>query len=162
LNVLRTGDNELVPLDYGDLLEKILRVIRHQNPFNISSDRNRLLIDIDAVASQVACLQMDNPLGASANSARVATVNFSPGAKERFPSQIMEIRDCLKQQLESALERQGQNLAVEQFLTSLIADLQTFKGETPKLDFTYPFGKYPGLQKQRVEMRHSASYIVPC
>lgn len=151
MNVLRPGDNELVPLDYSDLLEKILRVCRNQNPFTISGDRSRLLIDIDAVASQMASLQVDNPLEASANSARTATVNFSPGFGERFPSQVHQIRDCLKQLLEAALSQLQPPASTEQFVASLVTDLQTFRGDTPKLDFTYPFEQYSGLQKQRVE-----------
>lgn len=160
MNILEEGGNELVSVDYGDLLEQILRVLRNQqtqNPFTISSDRNRLLIDIDAVASQVASLQVDNPLGASANSVRTATVNFSPGSKERFPGQIREIRDCLQQHLESALSQLSQSNSIEEFVASLVTDLQTFRGNTPKLDFTYPFGQYKGLQKQRLSFRGNSS-----
>lgn len=157
VNVLRPGGNELVSVDYGDLLEKISRVLRHQNPFSISSDRHRLLIDIDAIATQVASLQVDNPLGASANSARAATVNFSPGLGERFPTQVHQIRDCLNQLLESALSQLQPRASIEQFVASLLTDLQSFSGNTPKLDFTYPFSQYPGLQKQRVETRHGTS-----
>ena len=156
MNVLRPGDNELVPLDYSDLLEKILRVLRHQNPFSISGSRSRLLIDIDAVASQVASLQVENPLEASANSTRAATVNFSPGFGERFPTQVHQIRDWLKQLLSTLSQVQPPG-AIEQFVANLVTDLQTFQGNTPKLDFTYPFGQYPGLQKQRVETHYRSA-----
>jgi hypothetical protein len=157
VNVLKPGDNELVPLDYSDLLEKILRVLRHHNPFSRSSEHNRLLIDIDAVATQVASLQVDNPLEASANNARAATVNFSPGFGDRFPTQVRQIRDCLKQLLETALSQVEPSGSIEEFVATLVTDLQSFRGKTPKLDFTYPFNQHSGLRKQRVETQHSSS-----
>jgi hypothetical protein len=46
-------DSDLVPVDCGDLLDKILEFLPGKNPFNISGDRRRLLIDIDAVSKSV-------------------------------------------------------------------------------------------------------------
>ncbi len=149
MNVLRPGDNELVPVDYSDLLEKILRVLQTQNPFSISDNRDRLIIDIDAVATQVASLQVQNPLGASANSAVAASVNFSPSFRERFPNHIQQIRERLKALLQSAV---GNNTSTTDYINSLVTDLESFKGKPPKLDFTYPFGEYSGLQKQRLTL----------
>ncbi len=164
VNVLRLSSNELVPLDYSDLLEKISTALQQQNPFRISSDtgsqqnrRYQLIIDIDTIASQVAAMLVDSPLEGSANSARAATVNFSPGFRERFPAQIHLIKENVKQLLVSTISQIQPQTSVEQFVADLIADLQTFRGETPKLDFTYPFGKYSNLQKQRVKISHSAS-----
>ncbi|MGI2908782.1 hypothetical protein [Tolypothrix sp. VBCCA 56010] len=89
-------------------------------PFIISDDSIALRIDIDSIAAQVATsLQVENPLGVSANSAKAATVNFSPGFKENFPSQIQQIRDCLKQILESALK---DSTSIEQFVGNLVTD----------------------------------------
>ncbi len=68
-NFIRSGDNELVYVDYGDLLDKIAEVLS-QNVFSISEEKKRLRINIDAVASHVANLGVDNPLGAAANSAK--------------------------------------------------------------------------------------------
>jgi len=51
VNILRLDDSDLVPVDYGDLLDKILEVLQGKNPFSVSGDRRRLLIDIDAVAA---------------------------------------------------------------------------------------------------------------
>ena len=149
MNSIQLGSNELVCVDYSDLLEKILRVLqnhKNQKLFKTSNDGKRLRIDIDAIASLVASLQVDNPLGSSANSVRCATVNFSPGSKERFPNQIREIRDCIKQLLESGL---GDSSSIE-FVASLVTDLQDFKGGKADLDFTYDFKGHQGLQKQRL------------
>jgi hypothetical protein len=53
VNILRLGDEDLVPVDYGDLLDKILEVLQGNNPFKISDDRHRLIVDIDAIAADV-------------------------------------------------------------------------------------------------------------
>ena len=64
VNSLRLDNSDLVTVDYGDLLEKILEVVQENNPFSISGDRKRLLIDIDTLANQVAtCKEVQNPLG---------------------------------------------------------------------------------------------------
>ncbi|MEG4066143.1 hypothetical protein QUA42_02110 [Microcoleus sp. Pol11C2] len=34
MNILRLDDSDLLPVDYGDLLDKILEVLQTQNPFN--------------------------------------------------------------------------------------------------------------------------------
>ena len=158
MNILKQGDKELVSVDYSDLLEKIFTILRHQqtkNPFSISSDRCRLLIDIDTIATQVASESVQNPLGSSDRSARTATVNFSRGFKESFPSQVRDLRDCLRQRLESLL---GQNTSVEEFAASLVIDLQTFSGSVKGLGFTYDFGKqHKNLQKQKLSLDSDGS-----
>lgn len=157
MNIIRIGDNELVPLDYSDLLQKILTVLKNQqtkNPFAISQTADWLNIDIDEIAFQVAKLQIDNPLGSYSSNARSATVNFSPAYKELFSSQVQQIRDCLKQHIESSLAEQP-NTSLEEYITSLITDLSTFHGQANKIGFTYNFDKYSGLQKQRLSLRHN-------
>ena len=39
MNILRLGDEELIPVDYGDLLDKILKVLQGNNPFSVSGDK---------------------------------------------------------------------------------------------------------------------------
>jgi hypothetical protein len=148
VNSIQPGNDDLIYVDSTDLLSKILHCLRGKKVFKISDDSDRLRIDIDSIAAQVATsLQVENPLGVSATSAKAATVNFSPGFKENFPSQIQQIRDCLKQILESAL---GDSASIEQFVGNLVTDLQNFKGDKADLDFTYPFLPHQGLQKQRL------------
>lgn len=156
MNTLKTGDSDLVAVDCGDLLGKILEVLGNQqtqNPFQISSNPDRLLVDIDSIAEQVAGLQVENPLGASERSVRTATVNFTPGFKERFRGQITQIRNTLKALLEEAVKKHDRELSIETFVAGLITDLQEFKGQNAQLNFTYPFGKYTGLQKQRLSLQ---------
>ena len=150
MNNIVEGGNELISVDDSDLLSKILRVLQHQNPFSISSDR--LLIDIDSLASQVTCLQVDNPLGASEHLARSATVNFSPGFKQGFPTQIQEIRDCLKARLESL-----DQLNIEQYVSSLVTPLENFSGTANRLGFTYDFDRREqGLQQQKLSLERNS------
>lgn len=160
MNTLEEGGNGLVSLDYSDLLTSILTIIKNQqtqNPFTISSDRKRLIVDIDNIASQVALKQIENPLGTSASSARSATVNFSQGSKSSFISQIQQIRDGLRQHLESALKQLNPSISLEQYVADLATDLTAFQGNTSGLGFTYPFGQYQGLQKQRLSLQKDKS-----
>ncbi len=39
VNILGLGDEELIPVDYGDLLDKILEVLQENNPFSLSGDK---------------------------------------------------------------------------------------------------------------------------
>ncbi|MCC3436570.1 MULTISPECIES: hypothetical protein [unclassified Microcoleus] len=160
MNTLRTTGGDLVAVDCGDLLDKILAILEKpetQNPFKIHGNCDRLIIDIDSIAEAVAGLGVENPLGASERGARTATVNFTPGFKERFPNQITKIKNSLKTRLESAINQQNPQLAIEQFVANLITDLEKFKNNYANLDFSYPFGKYSGLQKQRLSITKNPS-----
>ncbi len=153
----RERDNDLVVVDYGDLLENILRVIRNQNPFKLANAGKQLLIDIDGAAAEVASRQVQNPLGASEQRARTATINFSSEFREKFPAKVREIRDCLRQLLESAL---GQDSSIEQFVNSLVTDLQIFNKTETRLGFNYNFDKrYQELQKQKLSVDSNNSIL---
>jgi len=156
VNTLEEGGNGLVRLDYSDLLTNVLTVIKNQqskNPFSLSSERSRLLIDIDEIAFQVALKHIENPLGASASSAKSATINFSKGSRDSFINQVQQLRDGLRQRLEYALEQLHPSLSIEEYVASLVADLTSFQGDTKSLGFTYTFGQYKGLQKQRLSLQ---------
>ncbi|AOY82263.1 hypothetical protein BJP36_22505 [Moorena producens JHB] len=161
VNVLRPDDNDLVKTDYSDLLNKILKVLRSEqteNPFRLASDRKQLVMDIDSIATQVAALSVHNPLGGSAHYARSATVNFTPGFSDNFPDQVWKIRTRLQELLESVLLELPDNRSIDQFVSNLVTSLTDFQGKTPKLDFTYPFGNYPGLRKQRLSVNKTADH----
>lgn len=156
MNILRLDDSDLVTVDYGDLLDKILEVVQGKNPFSVSGDRQRLLIDIDTLANQVAtCKEVETILGDSEIKADSATINFLPEVEVRFRSQVREIQACLRQQLESAL---GNSIAIEKFAASLTSPLESFKGKGSELGFKYDFGKcYDSLQKQKLSLECLAS-----
>jgi hypothetical protein len=151
VNILRLDDSDLVTVDYGDLLEKILEVLQGKNPFSVSGDRKRLLIDIDMVADEVAsCEQVQNPVGDSEIQADSATVNFLPEVEVRFRGQVREIQACLRQKLEYVL---GKSITIEKFAASLSSPLESFKGKGSELGFKYDFGKcHDSLQKQKLSL----------
>ncbi len=151
MNILQQGDGDLVPVNYSDLLEKILKALRSENPFRISGDRCRLLIDIDKIAASLATsAQVQNPLESS-QGVRSASVNFSRGFREVFPGKVREIRECLRENLESALGEIG---SIQELVASLITRaLQSFPGNRGQLGFAYDFNKrYDNLVKQKLSL----------
>ncbi|GGA48776.1 hypothetical protein [Okeania sp. KiyG1] len=142
-NELREGDN-LVPVNYDSLLEQILKKLSEQNLFKISSDRRRLLINIDEVAASIATTNIQNPLSTT-KGVRVASVNFVN--REKFLTQIQEIKDYLITNLEST-EGIGD---IASFVDSLIVNLTDFQGRASKLGLAYPFDEqYTKLEKQEL------------
>ncbi|MGD1714836.1 hypothetical protein [Dapis sp. BLCC M172] len=143
VNELREGDN-LISVNYDSLLEKILKKLPEQNLFKISTDRRRLLINIDEVAASIATTNIQNPLSTT-KGVRVASINFVD--RERFLAQIREIKDYLITNLEST-EGIGD---IASFVDSLIVNLTDFQGTGKKLGLSYPFDeKYTDLQKQEL------------
>ncbi|MEG4118502.1 hypothetical protein QUA43_13635 [Microcoleus sp. N9_B4] len=152
MNILRLDDSDLVPVDYGDLLDKILEVLQGKNPFSVSEDNRRLLIDIDTIAADVSNKQVRQPLGSGERQAHSATVNLPPEIEERFGSQVRQIQQCLRQQLEFKLP---QNTSIERFVASLISPLDSpsFLGSGQELGFKYDFGtRHPSLEKERLTL----------
>ncbi|MEG4242731.1 hypothetical protein QUA46_01470 [Microcoleus sp. MON2_D6] len=158
MNILRLDDSDLVPVDYGDLLDKILEVLQSKNPFNISDDRRRLLIDIDAIAADVAKMQVLTPLGSYERQADAATVNFPPEVEEIFGDRVRQIKECLRQHLASKLL--PQNTSIEKFVASLITplDSSSFQGDGKKLGLKYDFGtRHTSLEKEKLTLERRAS-----
>lgn len=157
MNVLRQGGDDLVQLDYSDLLTKILELLRNpeNNPFKISGDRQQLLIDIDDKANQVASSPPNSPL--LGTFAKAATVNFTSGFRDIFPDKSREIKSSLKELLDTALAQMQPRVTADQYLPDLITDLSNFKVKATanRLGFNYSFGEYPGLQKQRLTFQRS-------
>lgn len=156
MNILRLGDDDLVPVDYGDLLDKILETLQTKNPFNVSEDRRRLLIDIDTIAADVAQKEVRKPLGSFERQAHSATVNFPAEVEDNFGSQVMQIRECLRQQLSTKLPP---NTSVESFVANLISPLDSpsFRGSGQELGFKYDFGTRHPLEKDKLTLQSLGS-----
>jgi hypothetical protein len=153
VNILKLDDSDLVPVDYGDLLAKILEVLQVKNPFSVSGDRRRLLIDIDAVAAQISSINVRHPLGGFERLAHSATVNFTPELETQFSSQIRQIRQYLRQHIASLV---GGNDAIADFVGSLIEPLESryFQGNGTDLGFKYDFAKSsPTLAKKKLTLQ---------
>lgn len=153
MNILRLDDSDLVPVDYGDLLDKILEVLQGRNPFSVSGDSRRLIIDIDTIAADIAKIEVRQPLGSFERFVDVATVNFPPEVEEHFSDRIKQIKECLRQHLESKLP---QNASLDKFVTSLITPLNSasFRGNGQELGFKYDFSKrYTSLEKEKLTLQ---------
>ncbi|MGK7954058.1 MAG: hypothetical protein AB4063_02130, partial [Crocosphaera sp.] len=142
-NELREGDN-LEPVNYQSLLEQILKKLPEKNLFKISTDSQILEINIDDIATSVAKAKIENPIS-DTRFVRSATINFAN--EKKFGEKIGEIKDCLQENLNSAL--QEKNLV--NFIEGLTTNLESFQGEANKLGLSYPFNKpYRGLQTQEL------------
>jgi len=154
VNILRLGNDELVPVDYGDLLDKILEVLHtNKNPFIVWDNSSQLIIDIDAIAADVSQKEVRKPLGSSEPQADSATVNFPPEVEDHFGSKVRQIRECLRQKLESKLPAKT---SIERFVASLISPLDSpsFRGSGQELGFKYDFGKrYTPLEKEKLTLQ---------
>lgn len=149
MNVLEQGSDDLVPVDYSDILQKILGAIREENLFIISSNGEQLIVDLDEIAAQIAIAKIPNPI-TSSQRVRSATVNFSPSFKPKFPGLIRDIRDQLKQNLSDCVNANGFE-SIEQFVKSYIEILE--RGESPKLSLLYNFPTAASVQKSGLETR---------
>ncbi|MBR8827012.1 MAG: hypothetical protein DSM107014_03740 [Gomphosphaeria aponina SAG 52.96 = DSM 107014] len=151
VNRIVPGNNNLVFVDYGDLLQHIWRAIRDEELFKVSGDRLRLNIDLDKIATKVVNASPQTPVLEPEYHARMATVNFTQEFRERFPGKIRELRDCLKKKLENYLL--GENLPIANLLDTLITDLTDYQNREAKLDFSYPFPSHCKLVKQRLSLQ---------
>ncbi len=103
VNEFRESDSSLAPVNYSSFLQQILRKLPDYPLFKLSSDRQRLIIQIDPLAKALATTPgVENPL-TSAQGVRTATINFAPGFSEQFHSKIQQIRSLLQQQLAGAI-----------------------------------------------------------
>ncbi|MDB9373765.1 hypothetical protein [Nodularia sphaerocarpa] len=150
-----TTNPDLANVDYTDLLTKILQALKNEQIFEIRNQNKWLLIDINKIASQIAALQVDSPLG-NAKSVKTATLNFTSGSQEKFPEQIREITACIQ----NSLTKISQNTdSPDRFalIKQLITDLQKFRVKSDKFDLTYNFPKSENLQKQRLTLKKDDS-----
>jgi len=103
VNDLTQSSNNLAPVNYSSFLQQILRKLPDYPLFQLSSDRQRLVIQIDPLAKALATIPgVDNPLS-STQGVRTATVNFARGFSEQFPGKIQQIRSLLQEQLAGAI-----------------------------------------------------------
>lgn len=146
-NTLREGSGDLPPVEYTQLLQQIASIIRQQNPFQLSSDRQRLIINIDNLANSLASnTNLSDPL-ASPGGVHTATINFTPSCREKFPDLIRQIRDLLKQHL---AEIAGGEANIPALVQSLIIDELTSLTGAGQLNLGYNFRKSNNLQRQKL------------
>ena len=84
VNRLRQEDTSLTTVDYNFLLEQILRYLEEFNPFIFSSDNQRLKIDIDEIAYQIAMSDKVNFPANLQKSDRLVSINLKEKSVDNF------------------------------------------------------------------------------
>jgi uncharacterized membrane protein len=82
---LKEGSNNLVKLNYSDLLDKIIEVLdkdHSQKLFKVPEDGKRLLMNVDEIAYQVALLSIESPFLGNYYSTKCASINFIKGSEK--------------------------------------------------------------------------------
>ena len=153
VNEFREGDNNLAPVNYSSFLQQILGRLPDFPLFKLSSDRQRLIIQIDELAKALATTPgVQNPL-TSTRGVRSATINFAPGFRNKFPSQTRQIRALLQQQLTRAI---GQQETIQQLCDRLIldnfSDLPKPHREKPLTLWQNFVKEYPNQQTQELNI----------
>jgi hypothetical protein len=159
VNEFREGGSDLAPVNYSSFLQQILRRLPDCPIFQLSSDRQRVVIQIDPLAQAVATTPgVENPL-TSTKGVSSATINFARGFEQQFPSQVRQGRALLKEQLAQV----GQPETIQQLRDRLILDNFSYLPKAERenlLNLWQDFAKqYPNQQTQeiRIESERSGS-----
>jgi hypothetical protein len=167
-NTLQEGENDLVNVDYSDLLTKILEILQEPQRDSLVSRSNnnngqRLLINIDQIADRVASLSIENPLGSDRSKAKSATISFSKHRDKDFIKQVQDIKEYLTHEIESIISNGEEQVSIEQYVRGFAKKLSDFNLEDKNnfgkvVGFEYPFTtSYPDLQKQRLSLDRKTS-----
>ncbi|GBF86068.1 hypothetical protein [Aphanothece sacrum] len=163
---LREDGNNLVKLNYSDILNKIIEVLqsdKSEELFQVSDDGKRLLMNVDEIAYQVACLPIESLFTGRTSGTKCASINFLKGLETQFSEQLHTIQDRVKFLLEEALPKQeNQTLSIQEYINIIATPLTNLKVTEQKfsetinkkeISFNYPFEKqYTNLQKQRLTL----------
>jgi hypothetical protein len=165
---LKEGSNNLVKLNYSDLLDKIIEVLdkdHSQKLFKVPEDGKRLLMNVDEIAYQVALLSIESPFLGNYYSTKCASINFIKGSEKKFSNQLHLIQAKVKTLLENALPKQDNSpLSIQDYLETIAIPLENLKGKvnSNNISFNYPFDKqYTNLQKQRLTLPKDNPEIPP-
>lgn len=149
-NKLIEDNNDLVPINYNQLLKKILEVLEtnKDNIFQLNSSATRLKINVDKIAFEIATSNLVwlCDLGFKARS---TTINLSLDSREKFSNLIRKIAEKMKTYLEEEASKKAINL--EKLLTNLLSNLSQFQGSSQEeLSFKYGFNSQYNLTKERL------------
>ncbi|WP_159786730.1 hypothetical protein [Sodalinema gerasimenkoae] len=117
MNTFELGEGLPFSVDYGDLLEKILRELRQNPLFEVKTNsRDRLMVNVDAIAQAVAQQQIQDPIFGD-YSARSATLSLTVDFAPRFNGVIQQLRQEVASQLQHQLTTTG--FDINDLLTTL-------------------------------------------
>lgn len=104
MNTFELGEGLPFSVDYGELLEKILRELQQNSLFEVKTNRgDRLMVKVDAIAQVVAQQQIEDPIFGN-KSARSATLNLTVDFRDRFNDIIQNFRREAANQLQQQLD----------------------------------------------------------
>ncbi|MFP4221151.1 MAG: hypothetical protein ACLFSH_11300 [Phormidium sp.] len=104
MNTFEFGEGLPFSVDYGELLEKILRELRQNPLFEVKTDpRDRLMVNVDAIAKAVAQQPIKNPI-LDNHYARSATLSLTESFRNRFNDVIQDLREEVASQLQQQLD----------------------------------------------------------
>ncbi|AMW30513.1 hypothetical protein [Arthrospira platensis] len=149
MNILGIADSNLEPVDYSDILNKIIQQITQQQPFKISQNKNHLIIDLETITEQLIKQNIANPIS-SKGIIKSATVNFNSNTQNIFNQQIRQIRDLLKDKLQE-LARDNNHPDINSLTHSFIRTLQQINNQ--KFDLYYNFPAIQNVKTSELETR---------
>ncbi len=149
MNILGIADSNLEPVDYSDILNKIIQQITQQQPFKISKNKNHLIIDLETITEQLIKQNIANPIS-SKGIIKSATVNFNSNTQNIFNQQIRQIRDLLKDKLQE-LARDNNHPDINSLTHSFIRTLQQINNQ--KFDLYYNFPAIQNVKTSELETR---------
>jgi len=148
MNILSEDNSQLACLDYRELLQAIVNILDTENPFQWSGDKQRLNINIDAIAKNIAEKKLTSPLIIS-HGMRSATLEEVIGSAKDTRNQIRQIEKKLIERLEISAD--GEN--AKDKLKNLVKSLSRYKSDNrDKLSFRYQFPDNQNLIQKKSQI----------
>ncbi len=145
-NLLKEGENNLVLVNYTELLQLIIKTLETSNDFAKLSGHNRLklIVDLDPIAQQVSRFYHGSIFGTDNEiAAKMATINFSEECSKKFPQQIRQISEILNHKLIFMAQKSD-------FVKDLLSNLASFKNNQAKLNLKFNFPSLSEIKKQEL------------
>lgn len=143
---LREDDDSLTKVDYIPLLNLIITQLQQSNPFAFSDDGNRLKIDVDSIAYNIATSNQISLPASLQGIDRTVSINFSEQCDQQFADNIRIIRDKLRELL---IENTPKNMELLTLIKKILTPLINWKNNNSQ-GFNYPFYNVTGIDKHRL------------
>lgn len=143
---LREEDDYLTKVNYIPLLNLVIKELQQSNPFAFSSDSNRLKIDVDSIAYNIAISPKISLPATLQKDDRTVSINFSEECEQTFPDKLRLIRDKLQELL---IQKSPENTKLLDLFKKFLTPLTDWK-KSENQGFYYPFSNVTGIDKNRL------------
>lgn len=143
---LREEDDSLTKVNYLSLLNLVIQQLQQSNSFTFSPDSNRLKIDVDSIAYNIAT---SNQISFPANLQKIdrtVSINFSEECEQQFPNKIKKIQEKLRELLRESTPEDAQ---LRELFKEFLTPLNDWKNLQNK-GFHYPFNNVTDIIKNRL------------